>query len=222
MKRREHSLAHPAGVVLAVVALAAVTLSAAVTLTGCQSPDLKAVYELRVTEAVVEADIPDDGPGTEKIAIRATWRADADGLVGSFSNPADTTAVIHWEDASISIDGGPPVPVLSAALYPNPDLPQPPTVIPRLGQIVIGILPGDAAEWEWLANRTMGGSWYPTAPLFGIAFTPEMDRNERLSLAETAVGKKIMIELPVRTGKRSLTYIYDIRVAGADLRPSSN
>ena len=197
-------------------------LVALAALAGCQSADLKAHYELRATEAVMEAEIPEDGPGTEQIAVRVTWSADADGVVGSFSNPADTTAAIHWEKATISVDGEPPVPLLSAAPQPGPDLPQPPTVIPRLGQMIIGMLPGDAAEWEWFANRTLGGSWRPTAPLFGIEFTPGMSEAERLSMAETAVGKRIRIELPVRTGGRRLTHIYDIRVTGAELRPSFN
>jgi hypothetical protein len=196
-------------------------LATVALLGGCQSVEQKATYELRVTEAVVEADIPDDGPGTEEIAVRITWSADADGLVGSFSNPADTTATIHWDEATISFDGGEPVPILSAAPHPNPDLPQPPTVIPRYGQAIVGMLPGDAAEWEWMANRAMGGSWHPTSSLFGLVFDPDQSTSERRELAETAIGRKMMIELPIHTGSRRLTHIYDLRVTGVEMRPAA-
>jgi len=208
----------PAVALLAIPVL--VTLLA--SLAGCQSGTYEPVYDLRVTEAVVEDGVPEEGPGTHEIAIRATWTADSGGFVGSFANPADTTAAIHWDEATIAIDGGETQPLLSAAPHPNPDLPQPPTIIPRRGTMMVGMLSAGHAEWEWFTNRAMGGAWHPTRALFGIAFDAEQSESDRRDLARTAVGKKIMIELPVRTGSRKLTHIYDIRVVEADIRATHN
>jgi len=200
--------------------LAATPLVVCLALVGCQSGSYEAHYELRVTEAVVEDGIPESGPGTEEIAVRVTWSADEDGLVASFTNPADTTAAIHWDEATISFDDEPPQPLLSTAPHPNPDLPQAPTLIPKYGQMIIGMLPESSAEWEWFSNRAMGGSWHPTSALFGITLNAEQSASDREALAETAVGRKIMIELPVRTGSRRLTHIYDLRVKRAEVRAS--
>lgn len=200
------------------VLAACCALAACFSFVGCQSATFEPVYELRVTEAVIEDHAPDDAPDSRSVAVQVTWTADADGLVANVSNPSDTTAIIDWEKAVISVEGEPPTPLVSTAPHTGPDVHQPPTVIPGHGQVIVGMLPAGEAEWTWLPNRAMGGSWHLAAPLFGIAFDPGMSEAERQTIAETAVGRKLMVELPVRTGSRSFKHIYDIRVTGASAR----
>ena len=86
--------------------------------------------------------------------------------------------------------------------------------------MIVGMLPRSHAEWEWLASRAMGGSWKASSGLFGVALTSEQSKSERRSLAQTAIGSKVMIKIPVRTGSRVLTHIFDVRVTGAEVYAS--
>jgi len=86
--------------------------------------------------------------------------------------------------------------------------------------VIIGMLPQSHAEWEWFANRAMGGSWSASSGLFGITLTPEQSDSERQSLAETAIGKRAIVKISVRTGSRVLTHIFDVRVTGAEVYAS--
>lgn len=189
-------------------------------LAGCQTASDEVRFELRVSEAVVEGNVPETGPGTQELAVKVSWSATTGGLDAYVTNPADTTASILWEDATFSYDSGDPEPLVATAPHAGPDLPQPPTVIPARGQMIVGMLPRSHAEWEWSTNRAMGGSWRSSTGLFGVEFTTEQSEAERRSLAEATVGRKAMIEIPVRTGSRVLTYIYDVRVTGAEVYAS--
>jgi hypothetical protein len=193
-------------------------LCALTLLTACQSRVYKAYYTLGVTEAVIEESVSGAGPDAQEIAVRVSWSADSDGLIANISNPADSTAAIVWDGATVSFDGGPPEALLSSAPHPDPELPQPPTAIPRYGQSIIEMLPAAAAEWEWFADRAMGGSWHPKSALFGVSLEAEQTDADRLALARTAVGRKMIVRLPVRVGSRRLTHIYDMRVIEADVR----
>jgi hypothetical protein len=68
----------------------------------------------------------------------------------------------------------------------------------------------------------MGGTWKPSGGLFGVEFTSQQTESERVSLAETALGKRAKIALDIRTGSRVLTYIYDVRVTGAEVHATYN
>ena len=189
-------------------------------LAGCQSPGHEVRYEVSVSEAVIEGAAPETGPGTREIALKVEWSATSGGLNAHFTNPADTTAAILWEEATFSYGSAPPVPLISTAPHAGPELPQPPTLIPGFGTVIVGMLPQSHAEWEWFANRAMGGSWNASAELFGVTLTSEQSDSERQSLAETAIGKKAMIKISVRTGDRVLTHIFDVRVTGAEVYAS--
>ncbi len=189
-------------------------------LAGCQSSSHEVRYEVRVSEAVVEENVPEAGPGTQKIAVRVEWSATSAGLNAHVTNPADTTAAILWEEATFSYGSEEPEPLVCTAPHSGPELPQPPTLIPRTGQMIVGMLPRSHAEWEWAASRAMGGSWKASTGLFGVTFTSEQSKSERRSLAETAIGSKVMIKIPVRTGSRVLTHIFDVRVTGAEVYAS--
>ena len=191
-----------------------------VALVGCQSSSYEVRYEVRVSEAVVEENVPENGPGTEEIAVKVVWSATSAGLSAHFTNPADTTAAILWEEATFSYGTDAREPLLSTAPHAGPELPQPHTLIPRTGQMIVGMLPLSHAEWEWFPSRAMGGTWKASTGLFGVTFTPKQSKSERRSLAETAIGQRVMIELPVRTGSRELTHIFDVRVAGAEVYAS--
>ena len=192
-------------------------LLCAVVLTGCQTASDEVRFELRVSEAVVEENVPETGPGTQELAVKVNWSATTRGLDAYVTNPADTTASILWEGATFTCGTDDPEPLVATAPHAGPELPQQPTVIAANGQMIVGMLPMSHAEWEWSANRAMGGSWRATTGLFGVEFTPEQSEADRRALAESAVGRKAMIEIPVRTGSRVLTYIFDVRVKGAEV-----
>ena len=189
-------------------------------LAGCQSTTHEVRYEVSVSEAVIEGAAPETGPGTQEIAVKVVWSATSAGWAAHFTNPADTTAAILWEEATFSYGSAPPVPLISTAPHAGPELPQPPTLIPRFGVVIVGMLPQSHAEWEWFANRAMGGSWKASSELFGVTFTSEQSDSERQSLAATAIGRKAIINISVRTGDRVLTHIFDVRVTGAEVYAS--
>ena len=189
-------------------------------LVGCQSSSHEVRYEVSVSEAVVEGNAPETGPGTQEIALRVEWSATSAGLSAHFTNPADTTAAILWEEATFSYGSEEPEPLISTAPHADSELPQPPTLIPGFGVVIIGMLPRSHAEWEWFPSRAMGGSWSASSGLFGVTLTSEQSDSERQSLAATVIGKKAMIEIPVRTGSRVLTHIYDVRVTRAEVYAS--
>lgn len=186
-------------------------------LVGCQSSSYEVRYEVGINEAVIEEDVPETGPGTEEIAVKVEWSATSAGLSAHFTNPADTTAAILWEEATFSYGAGDREVLVSTAPHAGPELPQPPTLIPGSGQAVIGMLPRSHAEWEWFPSRAMGGVWNASSELFGVTLTAGQSKSELQSLAETAIGKRVMIELTVQTGSRVLTHIYDVRVTGAEV-----
>jgi hypothetical protein len=204
---------------VAVVLVLALLVAA---LPGCQTASYEARYEFLVTEAVVESEAPEDGPATDEIAARITWSASSSGLDAHVTNPADTTAAVLWERSSFAYESGESEPLIGTAPHASPDLPQPPTMIPGGGQMIVGMLPRSHAEWEWLPNRAMGGTWEASSGLFGVEFESEQTESEFRSLAETALGKKAKITLVVRTGSRVVTYIYDVRVTGAEVRATYN
>ncbi len=189
-------------------------------LSGCQTASDEVRFELRVSEAVVEENVPETGPKTQELAVKVFWSATTRGLDAHVTNPADTTASILWERATFSYGSGVPEPLVATAPHAGPELPQQPTVIPARGQMIVGMLPRSHAEWEWSTNRSMGGSWRATSGLFGVDFTQEQTEAERRALADATVGRKAMIQIPVRTRGRVLTYIYDVRVAGAEVYAS--
>jgi hypothetical protein len=186
-------------------------------LAGCQSASYEVRYEVAVNEAVIEENVPETGPGTEEIAVKVEWSATSEGLSAHFTNPADTTAAILWEEARFSYRSEEREALVSTAPHAGPELPQPPTLIPGHGQVIVGMLPRSQAEWEWLPSRAMGGSWKASPEFFGVTLTSGQSRSELWSLAETAIGKRVMIELTVRTGSRVLTHIFDVRVTGAEV-----
>ncbi len=186
-------------------------------LAGCQSSSYEVRYEVAVNEAVIEENVPETGPGTEEIAVKVEWSATSEGLSAHFTNPADTTAAILWEGSTFSYRSKEREALVSTAPQAGPELPQPPTLIPGPGQMIIGMLPRSHAEWEWFPSRAMGGSWNASSGFFGVALTSGQSRSELQSLAETAIGKRAIIELTVRTGSRVLTHIFDVRVTGAEV-----
>jgi len=186
-------------------------------LAGCQSASYDVRYEVAVNEAVIEENVPETGLGTEEIAVKVEWSATSAGLSAHFTNPADTTAAILWEEATFLYRSEEREALVSTAPHAGPELPQPPTLIPGLGQTVVGMLPRSHAEWEWLPSRAMGGSWNASSEFFGVTLTSGQSRSELQSLAETAIGKRMMIELTVQTGSRVLTHIFDVRVTGAEV-----
>jgi len=191
-------------------------------LAGCQSSSYEVRYDVSASVAVVEGSAPETGPGTQEMCVQVEWSATSAGLNAHFTNPADTTAMVLWEDATFSYGSAPPVPLVSTAPHAGPELPQPPTLIPRSGQVIIGMLPQSHTEWEWSANRAMGGSWKASSGsgLFGVTLSPEQSDSERQSLAETAIGKRAIVKISVRTGSRVLTHIFDVRVTGAEVYAS--
>ena len=200
---------------LALTATACVLLLlATASMTGCQSPGYEIRYEVSKTEAVLEANAPEEGPPTERIALDIDWTITSDSLEARMSNPADTTAVIMWDGATFTY-GDETVPLVTTAPSPSPDLPQQGTVIPRRGQMAVDVVPLSQAEWEWLPNRAMGGRWRPVGGLLGIKPEATQTDDERAALAETALGEKFKVRIPVSTGHRVLTYLFDFRVAGA-------
>ncbi len=199
------------------VLLSAVLIAA---LVGCQSSSYEVRYEVSVSEAVIEGNVPETGPGTQEIALGVEWSMTSAGLDARCTNPADTTAAILWEEATFSYGSEEPEPLISTAPHADPELPQPPTLIPGFGVVIVGMLPQSHAEWEWFPSRAMGGSWSASSELFGVTLTSEQSDSERQSLAATAIGKKAMIEIPVRTGNRVITHIYDVRVTGAEVYAS--
>ena len=186
-------------------------------LAGCQSASYEVRYEVAVNEAVIEENVPETGPGTEEIAVKIEWSATSAGLSAHFTNPADTTAAILWEEATFLYRSEEREALVSTAPHAGPELPQPPTLIPGLGQTVVGMLPLSHAEWEWFPSKAMGGSWNASSEFFGVTLTSGQSKSELQSLAETAIGKRMMIELTVRTGSRVLTHIFDVRVTGAEV-----
>ncbi len=185
---------------------------------GCQSASYEVRYEVGVNEAVIEENVPETGPGTEEIAVKVVWSASSEGLSAHFTNPADTTAAILWEEATFSYEAEEREALVSTAPHAGPELPQPPTLIPGFGQMAVGMLPRSHAEWEWSQSRAMGGSWNASSDEFlGVTLTAGQSKSELQSLAETAVGKRVMIELTVQTGSRVLTHIFDVRVTGAEV-----
>lgn len=216
MKRTEFIAAAAPLALLAGLALLVAALS------GCQTASYEARYELLVTEAVVEEDAPEDGPRTDEIAVRITWTASSGGLDAHVTNPADTTAAILWEGATFSYGSGEQEALVATAPQSSADLPQSATVIPGGGQMIVGMVPGSHAEWEWLSNRSMGGMWKAARGLFGVEFSAEQTEAEFRSLAETAIGKRAKITLDIRTGSRLVTYMYDVRVTGAEVRAAYN
>ena len=190
------------------------------TLAGCQTASYEARYELRVTTAVVEENAPETGPDMDELAMTFRWSVTSVGLDAHITNPADTTAAILWEGATFSYVPGDQEPLVATAPQAGPDLPQPATVIPGHGQMIVAMLPRSCVEWEWSANRAMGGSWKPSTRLFGISLPPEASEADRLALAETAVGERLSIEIPVRIGQRVHSYTFDVLVTGAEVYPS--
>jgi len=189
-------------------------------LVGCQTVDHEVRYEFQMTEAVVEANAPETGPTTLALACSVTWAVTSHGLDAHITNPADTTVAIQWEGATFSYDGGEPEPLVGTARHETPDIPQLPTVIPAGGTMIVGMLPSSHAKWEWLPSRAMGGSWGAESALFGILPTSVQTEEERRALAETAVGKRFKIRVPISTGSREITYIFDARVMGAEVYAS--
>ena len=187
---------------------------------GCQSSSYEVRYEVGVNEAVIEENVPETGPGTEEIAVKVVWSATSAGLSAHFTNPADTTAAILWEEATFSYGAEEREALVSTAPHAGPELPQPPTLIPGFGQMAVGMLPRSHAEWEWFPSRAMGGSWNASSEFLGVTLTAGQSKSERRSLADTAIGKKAMIEISVRTGSRVLTHIFDVRVTGAEVYAS--
>lgn len=190
----------------------------AVVLAGCQTAGHEVRYEVRVTQAVLESDAPASGADAQEIALETAWTVTSGELSARVTNPADSLAVILWDAARVSYGGDSVEALVSKAPHQSPDVPQPPTEIPPRGQMVIGMLPETNAEWEWLPNRAMGGAWRSASGLFGITLDSEQSEDDRRALAETAVGRKIVVDLTVRTGTRVLRYIYDMRVTGAEVR----
>jgi len=186
-------------------------------LAGCQSASYEVRYEVGVNEAVIEENVPETGPGTEEIAVKVVWSATSAGLSAHFTNPADTTAAVLWEEAKFSYGAEEREALVSTAPHAGPELPQPRTLIPAFGQMVVGMLPRSHAEWEWFPSRAMGGSWNASSGLLGVTLTAGQSKSELQSLAETAIGKRVMIELTVQTGSRELTHIFDVRVTGAEV-----
>ena len=184
---------------------------------GCQSSSYEVRYEVGVNEAVIEENVPETGLGTEEIAVKVVWSASSAGLSAHFTNPADTTAAILWEEATFSYGAEEREALVSTAPHAGPELPQPPTLIPGFGQMAVGMLPRSHAEWEWFPSRAMGGSWNASSEFLGVTLTAGQSKSELQSLAEAAIGKRVMIELTVQTGSRVLTHIFDVRVTGAEV-----
>ncbi|MBN2564352.1 MAG: hypothetical protein JXB46_01435 [Candidatus Eisenbacteria bacterium] len=201
--------------VLALFLVAAALMPA---IQGCESPRYEVHYELGVTPAAVESDAPEDGPKTTAIAADIAWTLTSHSLEALVTNRADTTAVILWEGATISHDGGEPEPLISCSPCPGPDLPQAPTTIPRKGQIAIDTIPGSLGEWEWLSNRAMGGSWHATADIMGVPLSEAGSMEDIEKAALETVGRKLRIRVPIRIGRRLVTHLYELRVSGADVR----
>ena len=205
-----------------VCATAALAMAIAV-FAGCQQKvGYEVRYELHMTEAVVEANAPETGPTTRELACSVTWTVTSEGLDAHITNPADTTVSILWEGAMFSYDGGEPEPLVSTSLHETSDIPQPPTVIPAGGTMIVGMLPSSNAEWEWLPSRAMGGSWGVASALFDVQPTSTQTEEERTALAETAVGEKFKIQIPISIGSREITYIFDARVMRAEVHASFN
>lgn len=206
---------------LASVGAVALGLAVVLTLalTGCTSSTYEVRYEVRVTEAVVETDVPEDGPGTQEIAVRSEWTVSSFALDVRFSNPADTVATIVWEGATYT-HGDETTPLVLTAPHGGPELPQPPTIIPRRGQVAVGLIPHSHGEWRWFTNRATGGIWYAVRGLFGGRAEAEQTESEWQAVAEAAVGETFEMRIPIMTGDRSLTYLYDVRVMDATVRPS--
>ena len=204
-----------------IVCIAAGLALAIAMLAGCQQKvGFEVRYELHMTEAVVEANAPETGPTTRELACSITWTATSEGLDAHITNPADTTVSVLWEGATFSYDGGEPEPLVSTALHETDDVPQPPTVIPAGGTVIVGMLPSSHAEWEWLPSRAMGGSWGASSGLFDVLPTLAQTEEERTALAETAVGRKFKIQIPISIGSREITYIFDARVMRAEVHAS--
>jgi hypothetical protein len=182
---------------------------------GCQQPAYEVRYEINTTPSVVENEPPEDGPRTSEIAAEMTWNLTSAALELRVSNRADTTAMIVWKDATVAYDGGEPDPLLCGSPAANPDLPQEPTAIPRRGQVVLDAIPESAAEWEWLPNRVMGGSWRASRDIMGVEAPEGATEEELLAAARSAVGHRLMVRVPVRIGSRLLIHSYDMRVKGA-------
>jgi hypothetical protein len=191
-----------------------------VALAGCQSASHEARFELQVTEAVVEENAPEEGPTARELAAAIDWTMRTDGLDARVTNRADTVAMILWEGATFSVDGGETEPLVATAPQQEPEVPGLTSAIPAGGQMVVGMLPRSHAEWEWMPSRAMGGAWKPASGLFGVEFTTEQTEAERQALAETAVGRKVKVDVPVRIGSRVLRHIFDIRVTGAEVYAS--
>jgi hypothetical protein len=191
----------------ATVAALGIALVLPLFLAGCTTATYEVRYDVRVTEAVVETDVPEDGPGTQVIAVRTEWTVSSFALDVRFSNPADTAAVIMWEGATYS-HGGETAPLVLTAPQAGPELPQPPTTIPRRGQVAVGLIPQSHGEW------------YAVEGLFGGAAGPEPTESDWQAVADAAIGQTFEVRIPIRTGGRSLTYMYDVRVLGATVRPS--
>ncbi|MCK4511350.1 hypothetical protein KAW64_06395, partial [bacterium] len=93
----------------------AVLLSAVliVAVVGCQSSSYEVRYEVSVSEAVIEGNAPETGPETQEIALGVEWSVTSAGLNAHFTNPADSTAVILWEEATFSYGSEEPEPLIS-------------------------------------------------------------------------------------------------------------
>jgi hypothetical protein len=200
----------PTAVIL--VALACLAAGA-----GCQSPAYEVHYGVRVTPAVVESDAPEDAPKTTEISADVTWTVTSHSLEALVTNRADSTATIIWEGATIAIDGGEPEPLLYTAPCPGPELPQPPTTVPRKGQVAIDTVPRSEAEWEWLPNRAMGGSWRAKEDIMGVPLADASSREAIETAAQQAVGKKLRIRLPILVGHRHITHMFELLVMDANV-----
>lgn len=196
---------------------AIMAVGAALLTAGCQSASYEVVYEFNVTAAVMEENAPEDGPRTDDIAVDIEWSIGSHRLSARISNPADTTAVLMWDGAEFT-HGGETVPLVGTAPAPNDALPQAPVPVPAGGQLVADMLPLSNAVWEWLPSRAMGGSWGGETGLFGVDLSADQTEDERSVTAESAVGQRFKIRLPVATGSRKLVYMYDMRVTGATVR----
>lgn len=179
---------------------------------GCDSPSYRVRYEVSVTPSVVEREPPEEGPRTSEIAADIAWTVTSSRLEARVTNNADTTAAILWEGATISFDGGEAEQLLHGSPAAGPDLPQDPTEIPGGGQVVLDAVPASAAEWEWLPNRVMGGSWSAVRDIMGTELPDSGSEDAMMDAAREAVGRRLTVRIPLRIGHRILRQTYDMRV----------
>jgi hypothetical protein len=194
-----------------------VSAAAVAALCGCQAPVYDIHYEIGVTPSVVESNAPEEGPKTSDLAATITWTLTSHSLEAFISNPADSTAAIMWSGATFAYDGGEPEPLISSAPSSSPELPQAPTLVPRKGQVALDTIPRGAAEWKWMPNRAMGGSWRADRDIMGVSLSEGASKEDMEKAALETVGKKIRIRIPFRIGHRNITNSYEIRITGAEV-----